>query len=378
MNIVAVNIRRPSDDVLGMPELFRFMAEFRSHCRLETGFSGRRTYGAIQLRSSQSVEEAAIHGRAVEGPQSSTEGIRQDCPAAEFLRHSAKARRNPVERLVPRNPLPCLLVWDRVYDPVGRGGEAPRPRRRPLRHNSPHGIQHPIRRIHAIEIFRHLGTQKPPLHRMLRIALNLGGPPVLHSDEQPGGIRTIVRTRGMDDLLHRFDYTLVITWAGMNENRINRRGPRTGNPVNPLQSYFSSRTSFSLALLISSIFLISSSVSFWISSRERFSSSSVIFLSFSAFLIASLPSRRILRTAVRCSSSTRCRCFTMSCRRSCVRAGTGTRMSVPSFIGFKPMSPARIDFSIAPSCEGSKGCTVINCASGACTCAIWFNGICEP
>ena len=58
-------------------------------------------------------------------------------------------------------------------------------------------------------------------------------------------------------------------------------------------------TSFSLALLISSIFLISSSVSFWISSSARFSSSSEIFLSFKAFLINSLPSRRILRTAVR-------------------------------------------------------------------------------
>src|SRR6202041_812571 len=58
-----------------------------------------------------------------------------------------------------------------------------------------------------------------------------------------------------------------------------------------LTAYFSSRTSFSLALLMSSIFLISSSVSFWISSSERFSSSSLIFLSFIAFLMASLPSR---------------------------------------------------------------------------------------
>src|SRR5277367_2115142 len=77
-------------------------------------------------------------------------------------------------------------------------------------------------------------------------------------------------------------------------------------------THLSSSTSFSLFLLISSIFLISSSVSFWISSSERFSSSSLIFLSFIAFLMASLPSRRMLRTAVRCSSRTLCRCFTIS------------------------------------------------------------------
>ena len=65
------------------------------------------------------------------------------------------------------------------------------------------------------------------------------------------------------------------------------------------KDYLISITSFSLALLISSIFLISSSVSFWISSSDRFSSSSAIFLSFIAFLIASFPSRRMLRTAVR-------------------------------------------------------------------------------
>src|ERR1022692_823029 len=58
-------------------------------------------------------------------------------------------------------------------------------------------------------------------------------------------------------------------------------------------------TSFSFPLAISSIFLISSSVSFCRCSIAPRSSSSVIFLSFMAFLIESLPSRRILRSAVR-------------------------------------------------------------------------------
>src|SRR5277367_5015740 len=147
---------------------------------------------------------------------------------------------------------------------------------------------------------------------------------------------------------------------------------QTGDQTQALAGPFHliSITSFSLPLLISSIFLISSSVSFWISSMARFSSSSAIFLSFIAFLMASFPSRRMFRTAVRCSSSTLCRCFTISLRRSSVSGGTGTRMILPSFIGFKPMSAARMAFSIAGSDVGSKGCTVMSCGSGACTCAI--------
>jgi hypothetical protein len=57
--------------------------------------------------------------------------------------------------------------------------------------------------------------------------------------------------------------------------------------------------SVSLALATSSSFLMKSSVSFWISSRPFFSSSSEIVLSLSIFFKWSLPSRRILRTAVR-------------------------------------------------------------------------------
>ena len=38
---------------------------------------------------------------------------------------------------------------------------------------------------------------------MRRIALNLRGPPVFHRDQHPAGIGAVVRTGGMDDILHR-------------------------------------------------------------------------------------------------------------------------------------------------------------------------------
>jgi len=46
---------------------------------------------------------------------------------------------------------------------------------------------------------------------MLRIALNLSGSPVLDSYEHTASIGTVVRTRGMDNMLHdSFDYTWVL------------------------------------------------------------------------------------------------------------------------------------------------------------------------
>src|SRR5437660_5188198 len=38
---------------------------------------------------------------------------------------------------------------------------------------------------------------------MLRIALNLRRPPILNGDQHTASIGAVVRTRGMDDLLHR-------------------------------------------------------------------------------------------------------------------------------------------------------------------------------
>jgi hypothetical protein len=74
--------------------------------------------------------------------------------------------------------------------------------RRPFRPNPPHGIQHSIRRVHPVQILGYLGTQKSARHRMLRITLNFRGPPILDCDQNPTRIGTVVRTSGMDDLLH--------------------------------------------------------------------------------------------------------------------------------------------------------------------------------
>lgn len=46
---------------------------------------------------------------------------------------------------------------------------------------------------------------------MLGVALNLGRRAILDRDQDAASVRTIVRTRSMDDLLHRVDYKW--TWG---------------------------------------------------------------------------------------------------------------------------------------------------------------------
>lgn len=89
---------------------------------------------------------------------------------------------------------------------------------------------------------------------MRRIALDLGSAPVLDRDQDAAGIGAIVRARGMDNFLHALGLYLHGRGVPVEEKR--------ERMINEGADYFISKTSFSFALLISSIFLISSSVSF--------------------------------------------------------------------------------------------------------------------
>jgi len=97
---------------------------------------------------------------------------------------------------------------------------------------------------------------------MLRISLNSGRPPVLHGNQHPTGIGTVVRTSGLYNLLHDFfDYT-GIGWSNLSSILPEIREAYEVSTLEMEKAYLISITSFSFALLISSIFLISPSVSF--------------------------------------------------------------------------------------------------------------------
>jgi len=87
--------------------------------------------------------------------------------------------------------------------------------------------------------------------------------------------------------------------AGSAPAKATTKADKDSNQSFGQRGYLTSRTSLSLAPESSSIFLISCWVNFSRSSTVRLRSSSLMVFSFSNFSMASLISRRMLRTAVR-------------------------------------------------------------------------------
>ena len=203
MNVVAVNVRSPGDDVARVNELFRLGAQFHAENRDQTSLARCRTDCALKLRCAEPVEKSAIHGSAVQCSKRSTVGVRKNGLAAEFRSDLAKSGRDFVERLIPGDALPGFrhvrLCGDSRPRLSMRSEASPSLRRDPS-----HRIEHAIRRVDPIEILRHFRAQKSPRHRMRRIALNLRRPPIFDCDQHSASIRAIVRTGGVNDLLgHR-------------------------------------------------------------------------------------------------------------------------------------------------------------------------------
>jgi len=132
------------------------------------------------------MEEPPVHGRSVQNAQCPTVGVRQNGLASEFCCNALKTKGNLGERLFPRNAPEITGI---LATPT-------------LRRHSPHRVEHAIRRIDPVQILCDLRAQEPARHRMRRIPLNLRRPPILDRDEHATSIRTIVRARSMDDLLH--------------------------------------------------------------------------------------------------------------------------------------------------------------------------------
>src|ERR1700729_2175972 len=66
VNVIAVDIRGPRDDVPGMAEVFRIRAQLRPVDRYKGTPACRRTERAIELRGAEPVKEPAIHGPIAE------------------------------------------------------------------------------------------------------------------------------------------------------------------------------------------------------------------------------------------------------------------------------------------------------------------------
>ena len=136
------------------------------------------------------MKEAPIHRSSIQHTQCSAIRIGQNGLAAKLGNNLLETCRDFVERFVPGYALPDLCGTRAL----ARDGA--------LRGNPPHRIQHTIRRVHPVEIFRYFGAKKATGYRMGRIALDFRSLTILYRDEHTAGIRTIVRASGMNNSLH--------------------------------------------------------------------------------------------------------------------------------------------------------------------------------
>src|SRR5258708_40026558 len=77
MDVVAVNVRGPGDDVFGVTELLRLGSHVRAVHRPDSCPSSFRANVARQLRRSQPMEKPPIHRTVIEFAQRSAIGVRQ-------------------------------------------------------------------------------------------------------------------------------------------------------------------------------------------------------------------------------------------------------------------------------------------------------------
>src|ERR1035438_8710042 len=184
MNVVAVNVGGPGDDVLRVTELFGFGPDLASVDRDNGVAAGLRTDAAVQLRRSQAMKEPPIHGGIAKHAYVAAVGIRQDCLRPVLRADAAQTGRYLVEGFVPANALESAIA---VCAFRGR---------------SPHGIEDPVGRIDTVKIFRNFRTQKTARDGMFGIALDPGGASVLHRNEHGASVGTIARSGSVDHLFH--------------------------------------------------------------------------------------------------------------------------------------------------------------------------------
>src|SRR5262249_16484378 len=107
---------------------------------------------------------------------------------SKFGRNRVKTRGDRIESLVPGSLLESR--WAGIL--------------RALSLHSAHRIQQPVGRVDAVKVLRNFRAQRPAGDRMTRVSLDLrcSSAQLIESDEHPAGMRTIVRTRSMDDFCH--------------------------------------------------------------------------------------------------------------------------------------------------------------------------------
>ena len=134
---------------------------------------------AHERRAAERVEQAVAHDVALQEPLRAEVAVGGDGCAAVALARREQARGGHRERLVPaRLAEPALALRARAQERA----------------------QQPLRRVHALEVVRHLAAQEARRDRMLGVACDRGRAPIgVDLDEQGAGVGAIVRAGAADD-----------------------------------------------------------------------------------------------------------------------------------------------------------------------------------
>src|SRR5438105_1593612 len=119
MDVGAVDVSAPRDDVLGVTESFHVGAELAPEDADEGVSAGGGADGAVQLRGAEAMEEAMVHGRITERAQSAAVGIGKNGFRAELLADAGELGRNLIESGVPRDAFEVLKIL--VTSALGSG-----------------------------------------------------------------------------------------------------------------------------------------------------------------------------------------------------------------------------------------------------------------
>src|SRR6185437_3776556 len=246
---------------------------------------------------------------------------------------------------------------------------------------------------HAMAVqFVHFLVQRAQEQSHQRADLVLRPLPVFAGEGKQGQYLHTLAQTGFDHLAHRLAAGIVAETAramagpGPAPVAVHHDGDVPGNPGSLGVGAWHGRrdgaqsaiSSSSLALTTASTSLTARSVSFWISSSTRRSSSSVMSFSLSRSLTCCNASRRTLRIAILAFSPSWPTCLASSLRRSSVSAGMFRRITVPAVVGVMPMSEAIKAFSIGATMVFSHGVMMIVRESASDTDATCDSGMSEP
>ena len=164
VNIIAVDVRAPGQDQPRVMEVLGVGAQFAAVDREQRLAARGRADGAVQLRRTQPVKKAPVHGAVAERPDGARVRVRQHRFRPMLPRDLTEPPRDCVERFVPAHALKRLGLLARPQRAFGRTGTPPQ------------WMEHPVRRVHVVQILGDLGAQKAARDRVLRVAGKVGRP----------------------------------------------------------------------------------------------------------------------------------------------------------------------------------------------------------